>query len=81
MKVEWIKTYTMCGELEVPDDATEEVQRELARKHAEDTDTTTQELDWSETQFYCDKPQYEGDVACLENDKTKFFDWFELSDG
>jgi hypothetical protein len=76
VKIKWIKTYTMSGSLEVPDEESEETQKQMARDHAADTDITIAELDWSETQFFSTKPQYEGDVAYLENDEDKFYNWF-----
>lgn len=78
MKVTWIKTITISGELEVPDNLSEETQQQMARDNAANTDTTITELDWTSTDFYSDKPRYDGDVATMESDTEKYFEWFDI---
>lgn len=80
MKVRWQKTYYQHGELEVPDAAGELVQQKLVENAAADQDIIPGEMDWGGTQFFSPNPQYDGDVAAMEDAESqdKFYEWFDV---
>src|SRR5262245_37475057 len=76
MRVQYHQTLTVTGTLEVPDDATPEEQRRLAREHSENN---KEPGDWESTFFYKDRPHVEqskDDYEDEDDDGTRWYEWF-----
>jgi hypothetical protein len=79
MKVQWIKTITVMGELDIDSNLPEEVQKQMAKDHAAVNGPIDLEgsAEWTGTQFFSEKPQFNGQFSYLEDTTTKYYEWFE----